>query len=43
MVTRKELLDDWLEERLDHKGHNAAGFREHPHDAFAQSNGAHAL
>lgn len=43
MVTRKELLDDWLEERLDHKGHNAAGFREHPHDAFAQTNGAHAL
>ena len=43
MVTRKELLDDWLEERLDHKGHNAAGFREHLHDAFAQTNGAHAL
>ena len=43
MVTRKELLDDWLEERLDHKGHNAAGFREYPHDAFAQTNGAHAL
>jgi chloride channel 7 len=43
MVTRKELLDDWLEERLDHKGHNAAGFREHPHDAFAQTNGTHAL
>ena len=44
MVTRKELLDDWLEERLDHKGHDAAGFRENPQArAFAQTNGAHAL
>ena len=42
MVTRKELLDDWLEERLDHKGHDAAGFRPQAR-AFAQRGGAHAL
>lgn len=27
IVTRKELLDDWLEERLDHLGHTLTGFR----------------
>ena len=43
VVTRKELLDDWLDERLDHKGHNAAGFREQFADRELQHNGAHAL
>lgn len=43
VVTRKELLDDWLEERLDHKGHNAAGFRVQAHDREARGNGTHAL
>jgi chloride channel 7 len=42
VVTRKELLDDWLEERLDHKGHNSAGFREQALD-LDRVNGAHAL
>jgi chloride channel 7 len=27
IVTRKELLDDWLDERLDHLGRDAMGFR----------------
>jgi hypothetical protein len=43
VVTRKELLDDWLEERLDHQGHNAAGFRVQAHDREARENGTHAL
>ena len=27
IVTRKELLDEWLDERLDHLGRDAMGFR----------------